>query len=58
MHNFVIELGMIPNMVYLITMFCEKSSVIAQANEPKSHQKSNIFSGNITFLKNLLELER
>ncbi|XP_031265613.1 secreted RxLR effector protein 161-like [Pistacia vera] len=38
--KFVVELDMVPNMSYLITLFCDNNGVIAQAKEPRAHQKS------------------
>ena len=40
MRKFVVELGVVPNMAYPITIFCDNTGAIAQAKEPRAHQKS------------------
>ena len=40
MRKFVSELGVVPNMVYPINIFCDNTGAIAQAKEPRAHQKS------------------
>ena len=40
MRKFVSELGVVPNMAYPISIFCDNTGAIAQAKEPRAHQKS------------------
>lgn len=40
MRKFMIELGVVPNMVYPITLYCDNTGAITQAKEPRAHQKS------------------
>ena len=40
MCKFVGALGLVPNMAYLISMFCDNIRAIAQVKEPRAHQKS------------------
>ena len=40
MRKFLVELGVVPNMAYPITIFCDNTGAIAQAKEPRAHQKS------------------
>ena len=35
--NFIIELGVVTNIVKLIKIYCDNNGAIAQAKEPRSH---------------------
>ena len=38
--NFIKELGVVPSIENLIPLYCDNTGAIAQAKEPKAHQKS------------------
>ena len=38
--KFLIELGVFPNAANLLDLYCDNSGAIAQAKEPRNHQKS------------------
>ena len=38
--RFLIELGVFPNASSLLDLYCDNSGAIAQAKEPRNHQKS------------------
>ena len=38
--KFIVELGVVPNIVDLIPLYCDNNGAIAQAKEPRSHQRS------------------
>ncbi|VFQ67042.1 unnamed protein product [Cuscuta campestris] len=38
--KFITELGVVPSINDLISLFCDNTGAIAQANEPRSHQKT------------------
>ena len=38
--KFLIELGVFPNESSLLDLYCDNSGAIAQAKEPRNHQKS------------------
>jgi len=40
MKKFISELGVVPSIEQPITLFCDNNGAIAQAKEPRSHQKS------------------
>ena len=40
MKKFITELGVIPSCVDPVTLYCDNNGAIAQAREPRSHQKS------------------
>ena len=40
MKKFIAELGVVPSCVDPVTLYCDNNGVIAQAREPRSHQKS------------------
>lgn len=38
--NFIVELGVVPSALSPMDLYCDKNGAIAQAKEPRSHQKS------------------
>ena len=38
--KFITELGVVPSIVHLILLYCNNNGAIAQAKEPRSHQRS------------------
>ena len=42
--KFISELGVVPTISDLITLYCDNSGAIAQAKEPRSHRGPNIYS--------------
>ena len=38
--NFVFRLGVVPNITNPVDVYCENNGAIAQAKEPRSHQRS------------------
>ena len=38
--KFIIELGVVPSIVNLVTLYCDNNGAIMQAKEPRSHQRS------------------
>ena len=38
--KFIVELGVVPSIVDLIPLYCDNNGAIAQAKEPRSHQRS------------------
>ena len=40
MKKFIGELGVVPNIFDPVPLFCDNNGAIAQAKEPRSHQKS------------------
>lgn len=40
MRKFITELGVVPSIVSPINVYCDNNGAIAQAKEPRSHQKS------------------
>ena len=38
--KFIIELGMVPSIVNPVPLYCDNNGAIAQAKEPRSHQRS------------------
>ncbi|KAL0413248.1 UNVERIFIED_CONTAM: hypothetical protein Sradi_1526500 [Sesamum radiatum] len=41
--NYIQELGVVPSIVEPVVLFCDNNGAIAQANEPRSDHRSNIF---------------
>ena len=39
-NNFITKLGVVPSIVHLILLYCDNNRAIAQAKEPRSHQRS------------------
>ena len=40
MHKFIAELEVVPSIIDPITVYCDNNGAIAQAKEPRSHQRS------------------
>ena len=38
--KFITKLGVVPSIVHLIALYCDNNGAIAQAKEPRSHQRS------------------
>jgi len=55
--SFLTKLGVVPLMNELVALLCDNKQTIAQAKEPRSHQKTKHYCRNITFLDNLLNVE-
>ena len=53
--KFVAELDVVPNMSYPITLFCDNNGAIAQAKEPRAHQKSKHIQRKYHILRELVE---
>ncbi|KAM1631165.1 hypothetical protein ACFX2K_019201 [Malus domestica] len=43
MKKFIIELGVVLTITSLVTLYCDNSGAIAQAKEPRAHQKNKHF---------------
>ncbi|KAL0409757.1 UNVERIFIED_CONTAM: Retrovirus-related Pol polyprotein from transposon TNT 1-94 [Sesamum radiatum] len=50
MKNYIQELGVVPSSAEPVVIFCDNNRAIAQAKEPRSHHRSNIFLDDTTFL--------
>ncbi|GAV87960.1 hypothetical protein CFOL_v3_31384 [Cephalotus follicularis] len=40
MRKFIFELGVVPTISSPVAIYCDNNGVVAQANEPRSHQRS------------------
>ena len=38
--NFIFRLGVVPSITNLVDVYCDNNGAIAQAKEPRSHQRS------------------
>ena len=38
--KFIVRLGVVPNITNPVNLYCDNNGIIAQAKEPKSHQRS------------------
>ena len=47
-NKFITELGMVPSIVHPILLYCDNNGAIAQAKEPRSHQRFKHDSGDTT----------
>ena len=48
MKDFITELGVVPSALGPMEIYCDNNGAIAQAKEPRSHQKNKHVSANIT----------
>ena len=53
--NFVSELGVVPSASSLVDLYCDNSGAIAQATEPRSHQKSKHILRHYHLIREIIE---
>ena len=51
MKKFITELGVVPIVTSLVTLYCDNSRAIAQAKEPKAHQKNKHFDKRFNIIR-------
>jgi len=55
MKKFIFELGMVPSIKELVPLLCNNNEVIAQAKEPRSHQKSKHILRSYHLIREIIE---
>ena len=53
--KFITELGVVPSIVDLVNLFCDNNGAIAQAKEPRSHQKSKHILKRFHLIREIVE---
>ena len=53
--NFVFRLGVIPSITNSVDVYCDKNGAIAQAKEPKSHQRSKYILRRFHLIREIIE---
>ncbi|KAM1690668.1 hypothetical protein ACFXTN_029555 [Malus domestica] len=51
MKKFITELGVVPTITSPVTLYCDNSGVIAQAKEPRAHQKNKHFDRRFNIIR-------
>ncbi|KAM2342887.1 hypothetical protein ACFX1X_015231 [Malus domestica] len=51
MKKFITELGVVPTITSPVTLYCDNSGAIAQAKEPRAHQKNNHFDRRFNIIR-------
>ncbi|KAM1772047.1 hypothetical protein ACFX11_046791 [Malus domestica] len=51
MKKFITELGVVPTITSLVTLYCDNSGAIAQAKEPRAHQKNKHFDRRFNIIR-------
>ena len=52
--EFITELGVVPIIVHPILLYCDNNGAIAQAKEPRSHQRSKHVLGRYHLIKEII----
>ena len=52
--KFIIELGVVPEIVALTSLYCDNTKVVAQAKEPRSHHKSKHILGRYRLVREII----
>ncbi|XP_031269560.1 uncharacterized protein LOC116128024 [Pistacia vera] len=55
--KFITELGVVPSIVDLVQIFCDNNGVIAQAKEPRSHQRSKHILKRFHLIREIVQRE-
>ena len=55
MKKFIAELGVVPSCVDPVTLYCDNNGAIAQAKEPRSHQKSKHILRRFHLIKEIID---
>ena len=53
--KFVTELGVVPSILDLVDLFCDNNGAIAQAKEPRSHQKSKHILSRFRLIREIVD---
>ena len=53
--KFVTELGVVPSVLNPVELFCDNNGAIAQAKEPRSHQKSKQILRRYHLIREIIE---
>ena len=53
--NFVFRLGVVPSITNLVDVYCDNNGVIAQAKEPRSHQRSKHILKRFHLIREIIE---
>ena len=51
MKKFITELGVVPTITTPVTLYCDNSGAIAQAKEPRAHQKNKHFDRRFNIIR-------
>lgn len=51
MKKFITELGVVPTITSPVTLYCDNSGAIAQAKEPRAHQKNKHFDRRFNIIR-------
>ncbi|KAM2061615.1 hypothetical protein ACFX1T_046653 [Malus domestica] len=51
MKKFITELGVVPTITSPVTLYCDNSGAIAQAKEPRAHQKNKYFDRRFNIIR-------
>ncbi|KAM1160996.1 hypothetical protein TB2_000139 [Malus domestica] len=51
MKKFITELGVVPTITLPVTLYCDNSGAIAQAKEPRAHQKNKHFDRRFNIIR-------
>ena len=55
MKKFIIELGIVSEIQYPVPLFCDNTEAVAQAKEPRSHQKSKHILRRFHLIREIVE---
>ena len=55
MKKFIFELGVVPSIEELVPLLCDNNGAIAQAKEPRSHQKSKHILQRYHLIREIIE---
>ena len=53
--NFVFRLGVVPSITNLVDVYCDNNGAIAQAKEPRSHQRSKHILKRFHLIREIIE---
>ena len=53
--NFVFRLGVVPSITNPVDVYCDNNGAIAQAKEPRSHQRSKYILRNFNLIREIIE---
>ena len=53
--NFVFRLGVVPSITNLVHVYCDNNGAIAQAKEPRSHQRSKHILRRFHLIREIIE---
>jgi hypothetical protein len=55
--KFIIELGVVPGIVDPVALYCDNNGAIAQAEKPRSHQRSKHILRRFHLIREIIEMK-